>query len=167
MIDRLAWGAEYGRGNIMTDPVPKRLIVVHHAESPDLPCGCGAKREAEAVRSIERFHALERGWAGIGYSFLITQSGRLYEGRGWQRVGAHTPGHNSSAYGVCFLWDGTRQAPTQAAIEAWHELVAAGLAANHIAPDFRVGAHRMFKATDCPGDRIMAHLDRLGPVWQD
>src|SRR3990172_8545207 len=105
MIARADWGAAFGRGNTMPDSGPKSLVVVHHAESPDLPCGCGRRREMEAVRSIERYHVREKGWAGIGYSFLITQSGHTYEGRGWQRVGAHTPGRNSSAYGVCFLWD--------------------------------------------------------------
>jgi N-acetylmuramoyl-L-alanine amidase len=159
---REVWGAEYGRGNVMPDPAPKRLVVLHHAASPDLPCGCGQRREMEAVRSIERYHVRDRGWAAIGYSFLVTQSGRLYEGRGWGRVGAHTPGRNSSAYGVCCLWDGARHAATEAALEAFAELVAVGVAGGHIAPDWRLGAHCWYRDTDCPGGRLMAQLDRFG-----
>ena len=41
-----------------------------------------------------------KGWSDIGYSFLIGGDGRVYEGRGWGRVGAHTYGYNSRAYGI-------------------------------------------------------------------
>jgi hypothetical protein len=39
------------------------------------------------------------GWADIGYSFGVGEDGRIYEGRGWDRVGAHTSGYNSNGIG--------------------------------------------------------------------
>lgn len=47
----------------------------------------------------------QRGWDDIGYSFLIGEDGRVYEGRGWDRVGAHAPQYNHVSIGVCFLGD--------------------------------------------------------------
>lgn len=34
------------------------------------------------------------GWDDIGYNFLIGGEGRVYVGRGWDNVGAHTYGYN-------------------------------------------------------------------------
>ena len=40
------------------------------------------------------------GWCDIGYNFLIGGDGAVYTGRGWDKVGAHTPGYNDR--GVAF-----------------------------------------------------------------
>ncbi|MGW3511169.1 FG-GAP-like repeat-containing protein, partial [Streptomyces sp. NPDC000994] len=54
---------------------------------------------AAIPRAIEAQH-LAQGWAGIGYSFVVDQAGNIYEGRGWDRQGAHCPGHNVSGLSV-------------------------------------------------------------------
>jgi N-acetylmuramoyl-L-alanine amidase len=38
----------------------------------------------------------------IGYHFLVGENGKVYEGRGWDRQGAHSPGWNNDAYGNNF-----------------------------------------------------------------
>lgn len=40
-----------------------------------------------------------QGWWDIGYSFMIGEDGNVYEGRGWDEVGAHTYGYNSVGLG--------------------------------------------------------------------
>jgi N-acetylmuramoyl-L-alanine amidase len=165
VISRETWGAKYGRGNVMPDPAPKSLIVIHHSASPHVDCGVGQAREMEIVRGIERHHVETNGWAGLGYSFLVFQSGDAFEGRGWGRVGAHTPGRNSTSYGVCLVINGDRHTPTEAALEAVRRLVAVGIEGKFIAPSFRVGAHRQFKATDCPGALVMVTLSEIGPLF--
>ena len=40
------------------------------------------------------FDFIHIGWWDIGYSFLIGEDGNVYEGRGWDVVGAHTKGYN-------------------------------------------------------------------------
>ena len=39
------------------------------------------------------------GWDDIGYSFMIGGDGSVFEGRGWDRVGAHTYGFNKRSLG--------------------------------------------------------------------
>lgn len=39
------------------------------------------------------------GWSDIGYSFVIGEDGNVYEGRGWDTVGAHTLHHNTDGLG--------------------------------------------------------------------
>ncbi len=54
---------------------------------------------ASYVRGIQNFHIDDRGWADIGYHFLVGENGKVYEGRGWDRQGAHSPGFNNDGYG--------------------------------------------------------------------
>ena len=34
------------------------------------------------------------GWPDIGYNYLVGEDGQAYEGRGWNKEGAHTYGYN-------------------------------------------------------------------------
>ena len=67
-----------------------------------------------------------RKWSDIGYSFLIGGDGKIYEGRGWNKSGAHTQGFNSQGYGVAFIGDFTSTNPTPAAQRAFHDLADVG-----------------------------------------
>ena len=55
------------------------------------------------------------------------EDGRVYEGRGWTRVGAHTRGYNSRSIAICFIGNFQRVAPRRAAITAALRLIAQGL----------------------------------------
>lgn len=44
-------------------------------------------------------HCFFLGWSDIGYSFVIGEDGNVYEGRGWDTVGAHTLHHNTDGLG--------------------------------------------------------------------
>lgn len=44
-----------------------------------------------------------RGWDSCGYNFVIEKDGTIYEGRGINKVGAHTKGYNSKYIGICFV----------------------------------------------------------------
>ena len=39
------------------------------------------------------------GWWDVGYSFMVGEDGNVYEGRGWDQVGAHTYGYNTVGLG--------------------------------------------------------------------
>ena len=45
------------------------------------------------------------GWSDIGYNFLISENGWIYEGRGWKRVGSHRIGYNSRSIGKTYSSD--------------------------------------------------------------
>ncbi len=46
-------------------------------------------------------------------SFIVGEDGNAYEGRGWNRVGAHTPGYNAIGLGFCIIGNfmGTSRSP--------------------------------------------------------
>ncbi len=62
------------------------------------------------------------GWSDIGYNFLIGGDGRVYEGRGWGRVGAHTYGYNSASVAFSFIGNAQDVSPSAAALQAFNDL---------------------------------------------
>lgn len=160
VITRSIWGAKAGRGDAAARGLG--LVVIHHFASPDIAPSATQSKETEAMRGVERSH-LGRGWQGIGYNFVIFGSGRVYEGRGWGRVGAHAPGANSKSVGICFGWDGQARGLTPGAVQAAHELLREGITLGWLAPELEIRGHRFYSQTTCPGDRIFAALEQLRP----
>lgn len=92
---------------------PKKVlfVILHHAAANQ----CSAEQ-------INQWH-LKRGWAGIGYHFLIRKDGTVEEGRPIQYVGAHCNGNNSCSVGVCLEGDFRKEKPTDEQIEALNNLI--------------------------------------------
>ncbi len=54
------------------------------------------------MREIQRWH-FERGWATVGYHFVVSPSGRIFHGRPVDRLGAHVLGHNLGTVGISLM----------------------------------------------------------------
>lgn len=39
----------------------------------------------------------------ICFRFLVGGDGNVYEGRGWNKTGAHSPGYNDISIGICLI----------------------------------------------------------------
>lgn len=162
VFGRADWGAKHEKGH-PTDGA-KSLVIVHHFYRPHVDAGVRLSSEVDTVQGVERYHAEERGWSGIGYNWIIFQSGHVYEGRGWGRTGAHTRGKNSSSVGIAFAVDGEAHSLTPAAIEACQDLILEGQRLGFIADDYEIRGHRDFGSTSCPGDLVYPHLEALRPA---
>lgn len=142
-VSRAEWGAR--------PPKSRKTIARSEGMFTHYTAGPRAANRAQGiaqVRGIQQFHQNSRGWADIGYSFLVDDEGTIYEGRGWGVAGGHTNGWNSKSHAVCaILNDG--QEPTPAML--------AGLRWCHDEHDRRYGngfhrSHRDVNSTSCPGD---------------
>lgn len=158
IITRKEWGAAAPKATPgHTSWAAGGELWVHYSEGP--PPSNSASAEAAQVRAIQAFHqGPDRGWNDIGYNYLVAPSGRIYEGRGFEVVGAHCPNHNHRP-GVCLLWKSGTIAPPPAALNAVLDL-------GH---DLKAGVlrgHREGYATTCPGDAIYSwvkdHRDLKG-----
>ncbi len=69
-------------------------IIVHCTATP-------AGRHV-TVADIDRWHR-QRGFAGIGYHYVIYLDGSVHEGRPVSRQGAHCSGYNATSIGVCYV----------------------------------------------------------------
>lgn len=162
IISRSMWGPNHGRG-YPTDGA-KTLVVVHHDgpyPSRSQP-GMTLKQEIGIARTIEDYHVngepgvpgLTRANPRIAYSFLGMQTGRVFEGCGFGYIGAHTGGHNSSAYGYFLPLCGSKDAPTPAAIAAFHEWRREGVRLGHLSANHIVKGHQDFNKPACPGKLV-------------
>lgn len=167
IITRNEWGAKHGRGNDVSAKLPWGEVVIH-TEAGAQRSPASETVEKGWIRNIEGFHAgPSRGWDGIAYSFLIAPSGRIFEGRGWGRSGAHTEGRNSTAAGVCFLGHGDKWPATEAQWAAARWLIGEGVALGKLKPSPAIGTHAKYstKGKTCPGTLIAPHVvARLGGI---
>lgn len=154
-ITRAEWGAR----------PPKSRVTIGRSEGMFTHYTAGPRAANRAagvaqVRGIQRFHQDTRGWADIGYSFLVDDEGNIYEGRGWGVAGGHTNGWNSKSHAVCAILNDGQQ-PTAAMLT--------GLRFVHDEHDRRYGrgfhrSHRDVNPTSCPGDILHGWMQVGMPV---
>lgn len=66
---------------------------------------CSATRASQVnigAKDIRKWHK-DKGWADIGYHFVIKRDGKLEKGRALDVVGAHVEGHNLDSVGICLV----------------------------------------------------------------
>lgn len=113
----------------------------------------------DTLLEIQRLHRDERGWADIGYHFLIDQRGTTYAGRDLSVRGAHTAGYNTGSAGICLMGDFRTRGPTAAQMAAARALIR--WLVERLAPTHLAG-HQQFNAgTECPGRQLIANLKDL------
>ena len=126
-----------------------RLIVLHHSASPDV-----------SAAEIHAWH-LARGWAGIGYHFVIRKNGTIERGRPLETIGAHAgPGVNGHSIGICLCGDFMQEVPSAAQLHSLKELIA-DLNNHYTAGSpkgLEIKLHREVAATECPGK--MFHVEQ-------
>lgn len=54
------------------------------------------------VEDIRRWHK-QRGFADIGYHYVIDRDGTIYQGRPIEQAGAHCCGHNEHSIGIAYV----------------------------------------------------------------
>ncbi|MBA3709907.1 MAG: N-acetylmuramoyl-L-alanine amidase [Planctomycetes bacterium] len=137
------------------DPMAKIYrITVHHSSEH----GDATGDPVDMLRLFEKNHKL-KGWACIGYHFIIATDGRVYEGRPLAYQGAHAGGDNNIGnVGVCLLGNFERDRVPEVQRAALISVL------DRLSNRFEIArteihGHREFKTTDCPGRYLMAVVD--------
>lgn len=95
IISGPTWGRRDWSGTPYSVSLSERRYFVVHYDG-----GHPIERTGFAIpRTIDNTHH-NNGWSGIGYNFVVSQAGEIFEGRGWNFVGAHCPGRNRDGIGV-------------------------------------------------------------------
>ncbi|KAG7158889.1 peptidoglycan-recognition protein SC2-like 2 [Homarus americanus] len=127
LVSREEWEA---REPVLITPLnlPMRGVFVHHSAM----AFCETTEECVAeLKIIQALHMDTNCWDDIGYSFLVGENGKVYEGRGWDRQGAHTKYYNRANYGIC----------------------------GKLIEDFKMFGHRDARnTTACPGQKLYENL---------
>ncbi|XP_037892171.1 peptidoglycan-recognition protein LB isoform X1 [Glossina fuscipes] len=157
IISRSEWGA---RDPILVEKFtdPSAFVIIHHSYTP---AACYTTDDCKkAMRSMQDFHQLERGWNDIGYSFGIGGDGNIYVGRGFNVVGAHAPKYNDKSVGICLIGDWRTELPTDTMLQATRDLIAFGLSRGYIHRQYELLGHRQVRPTECPGDRLYNEITK-------
>lgn len=114
---------------------------------------CAATRPSQDVGAadIRKWHKA-KGWADIGYHWVIRRNGKIEKGRAENLVGAHEPTRNRNSVGVCLVGGVSEKDFTKAennfTPEQWAALEKLVKDVQTRYPKTKVMGHR-----DCPGVR--------------
>lgn len=151
---RRNWNASPTRRNVKSMGTPTR-ITVHHTGGQDLEWSNSYWDAASQIKRIQTYHQREKGWADIGYHFIIDRAGRVWEGRPLRYQGAHAGDSqaNQGNIGVVLLGNFTRQHPSDSQVQALFQFLN-GLTTRYRMPPHRVHTHSEIRDTTCPGPLI-------------
>lgn len=126
---------------------------------------CSATPEGKpfTVADIDRWHR-QRGFAQIGYHYVIYLDGSVHTGRPIATIGAHCAGHNANSIGVCYIGglsaDGKRPKDTRTEAQK-QSLIALLRQLRAQFPNAVIHGHRDYAAKACPSfdaTKEYAHL---------
>ena len=152
IIDRAQWGAQWSAG---FGPAPTATeLWLHHTVMASPGPDASLAHDITAMRAIERV-GQERFGGGISYTFIVMESGRIFEGTGAGRRGAHTGGRNTIARAICMNGNYQTKAPNPRMVASIAALVVYGHnRAGYWTVDRLTGGHRDAPgaSTACPGN---------------
>lgn len=164
---RSAWNAKPTKCTSW-DPNKSRMAI-HHTFTPPKTGSSYAAR----IRSIQAYHMDTRGWCDIGYHYLVTDDGSVWEGRPINHRGAHVANHNTGNIGVSFVGCfqsgscgtmGGAMTPSGASLAGAADLLAA-LADQHgiSLSTSKVTGHGQHSGanTSCPGDLLLSRVPSI------
>lgn len=163
---RKDWGAKPPKEPRSAMRLPAEGTYIHHTVT-GLPTNYPTAKPSAQI-AMEKAHmqqlqsiAFSRDFNDISYSFVIFPSGRVYKGRGWGVVGAHTEGSNSITHAFVFVGNFESVRPTKDALEAAAALHRRGVRAGKIRKTGFIRGHRDAPgaATACPGIHLYNRLE--------
>ncbi len=126
-------------------------VVIHHSAF--------GRRNEQSMATIQALHMDGRGWADIGYHYVIDAAGNLYAGRDIGARGASVAGKNQGVIGVMvmghFQWEAPRISQLKT-LQTW---------VNHLAETYDLtylaGHGELNPESVCPGRFMNLYLDLL------
>ena len=75
-MSRAEWGADESlRGRVDANPFPAQVMTLHHTATSN-----GDDDPAGTVRAIYHYHTVDNDWDDIGYHYLVSEDGTVFEG---------------------------------------------------------------------------------------
>ncbi|VVC88811.1 unnamed protein product [Leptidea sinapis] len=96
---------------------------------------------------------------------IVGGDGSVYEGRGWEVVGAHSLHFNNYSIGICLIGDWTAKCfpdtlPPAKQLQSAKSLISAGVDKGYINVDYKLVGHRQVRETECPGDALFREIQK-------
>ncbi len=140
----------------LADPMQRvTRITIHHEGST--PFSSTSSRDVrQRLDQIRKFH-LSRGWADIGYHYVIDPAGRVHQARPIALQGAHVKYNNEQNLGIMVLGNFEEQSPTAKALASLQQFVGSQMSQYKV-PLRSVYTHQEIRPTLCPGRNLQGRL---------
>ncbi|XP_030570292.1 peptidoglycan-recognition protein LC isoform X4 [Drosophila novamexicana] len=145
------WDGRMSRPSLEPLKLPVDRVIIAHTvtEGCDTLDVCSYR-----VRVMQAYHMDILDWEQVGYNFMVGGDGRVYVGRGWDFIGAHTIKYNRSSIGIAFIGSFDKINATELQLRACQLLLADGVRLKKLTPDYKIYGHRQLLATQSPGDKL-------------
>ncbi|KAJ8934533.1 hypothetical protein NQ318_009690 [Aromia moschata] len=161
ILSRVEWLAQPPTKLPVKLKTPVLLIIIHHTST----ASCRTEGECiYIVRNIQQFHVESRQLWDIGYNFLVGGDGSVYEGRGWEREGAHTFEYNYLSIGVAFVGTFTTSPPPENQTDTFNRLVAIGVKLGYLRENYKIMAASQLESIESPGAEFVKEMQKW-PHW--
>ncbi|XP_044753541.1 peptidoglycan-recognition protein 2-like [Coccinella septempunctata] len=154
IISRARWGARMAT-EVEYALVPIQYVIVHHTVTNN----CETEKScSELLRNIQNFHLEEMEFHDIGYNFMVGGDGKIYEGAGWHKVGAHTRKYNRKSLGLAFIGNFTDDVPFEKQLKAAKDFLECGVELGELDENYKLLGARQVSETASPGLRLYRKL---------
>ena len=162
IIPRSKWGARPPRRSRLRPMGKPYRITVHHSAHDDSAGAESWSEVASLIKKIQKYHMVTRGWADIGYHFIVDTRGRIWQGRSLRYQGAHAGDNTSNRGNIGIVVEGNfdYHSPTPAQIASLKRLINY-LRRKYGIPAWQVHGHSYYRATNCPGKYLRRLLPSL------
>ncbi|XP_052872614.1 peptidoglycan-recognition protein LC-like isoform X5 [Anopheles cruzii] len=159
LVTRTEWLAQPPREVLADLKLPVNNVIIAHTATE----GCTTQLACIAiVKFVQELHIEKNKFDDIGYNFLIGGDGKVYEGRGWNKVGAHLKDYNTISEGIAFIGNyETIDHPTDAQMNQLSQLIKNGTDEGKLVVDYKLYGASQLKATLSPGKFLMEKLKLL------
>lgn len=159
IVSRAAWTNE-APNFFDIDPMGKPYRITIHHTAIDIDSSQQRDEKIGLLRIID-IHKHKKGWADIGYHYLIGTSGTIYEARSMRYQGAHARGANNIGnIGIAVMGDYEANLPPKVQVESMKKLVRY-LQNKYRISNNQIHGHIHFTGTKCPGKNMMPILKEL------
>jgi len=155
---RVLWTSAEPRAWLLREAGTFARITVHH-QGAGQAVSCHVNSVAADIDAVFGGHQ-RKGYADIGYHFVVDYDGRVWEGRSLAYEGAHVSGQNEGNIGILVLGNFNRQKPSSASLEAVRALAGA-LRSRFLIGDDALYGHRDLGASACPGTYLYERLVKM------
>ena len=131
-------------------------LTVHHDGMPPVALR-GQADAARRIESIRSSHVNSRGFADIGYHYIIDPTGRVWEGRPSWKQGAHVKDQNEHNIGILVLGNFDVQRPTPQALASLDQFLAMQMQKYSVRLN-NVYTHKEIGQSQCPGTNLQRYM---------
>ncbi|XP_038118226.1 peptidoglycan-recognition protein SD [Culex quinquefasciatus] len=163
IVTRIEWLAQPPRETLDLLQLPVQKVIIAHTATE----GCTTKSQCVfMVSRIQRFHMApdSKNFSDIAYNFLVGADGNIYEGRGWDKRGAHTKGFNKDSICVAFIGTFNDEAASEPQLRAARRLIAMGVEQGTIDPRYQLCGQRQLAPFSSPGEKLYQQI-KVWPNW--